>query len=97
MGTQKRAVAIMDYRYDEGCRVRKEPICPTIARLSDRGGDSRKAFGGGNMDERRKIRIRQATKLGYIYILAVCLTTAFLIAKQGEGECRTRAKFVLRL
>ena len=42
MGTQKRAVAIMDYRYDEGCRVRKEPICPTIARLSDRGGTAGK-------------------------------------------------------
>lgn len=67
MGTERQAIIIMDYRYDEGCRVRRELLCPTIARLSDRGGSCRQAFSGGNMEEKR-IRIKQATRLGYIYI-----------------------------
>lgn len=35
---QKEVILIMDYRYDEGVRPRKELICPCIATKVDGGG-----------------------------------------------------------
>lgn len=59
---QKEIVLVFDFRYDEGARPRKGLICPALTTRTGRGGQPR-AFNTGKMD---KIRIKQATKRGYI-------------------------------
>lgn len=65
---QKKIILIMDYRYDEGVRPRKDKICPCITTHSC--GDGRKALSGQPLvvekwtkSELSEYRIRKLTPL----------------------------------
>ena len=62
---RKEVILIMDYRYDEGVRPRKEMICPYITTNTREGGELHTEQHATNCRKMDKIRIKDNTKLGY--------------------------------